>query len=127
MSKLNLQPSRVPFLDARTGEVAREWRVFFEQLGIRVGGTTAPTIPEVSESAQRAAEAAQSAKTAAGAAEIAALLASDSAAFAATQPQAKGPTLDEVVLLVLSLQQTVTNLSQELRRLRDLETYTLGG
>ena len=126
MSKLDRLPARVALVDAQ-GLLTREGTIYLQQLGARVGGTTAPTIPEVSEAAQQAAEAAQVAQAAADAAAEAAQRASDSAAFAATQPQAKGMTVDEVVLLVLSLQQTVTNLSEELRRLRDLETYTFGG
>lgn len=126
MSKLDRLPARVALVDAQ-GLLTREGTIYLEQLGKRVGGANSPTIPEVRESAQQAAEAAQSAQEAAEAAAEAAQRASDSAAFAATQPQDKGLTIDEVVLLVLSLQQTVSNLSQELRRLRDLETYTLGG
>lgn len=126
MSKLDLQPSRVPFLDAR-GEISREWRTYLQQLGTRVGGANAPTITEVGESAAQAVVAAQAAQTAAEAASDSAQEARLGAVFALTEPREKGLTLDEVVLLVLFLQQTVTNLSQELRRLRDIETYTLGG
>lgn len=126
MSKLDRLPARVAFVDA-AGLLTREGAIYLEQLGTRVGGTSAPTIPEVGESAAQAVIAAQAAQTAAEDANVAAQEARVGAVVALTTPREKGLTLDEVVVLVLSLQQTVSNLTQELRKLRDLETYTLGG
>ena len=126
MSKLDRLPARVAFVDA-AGLLTREGTVYLEQLGQRVGGAAAPTIPQVSQSATQAIGAAQAAQEAAEEANAAAQRASDSAAFAASQPRALGITLDQAAVQILALQQAVSNLSQELRKLRDLETYTLGG
>lgn len=126
MSKLDRLPARVAFVDA-AGLLTREGTVYIEQLGQRIGGASAPTIPQVSESAAQAFAAAQAAQEAADEANAAAQRASDSAAFAASQPRAIGMTLEQAVVQILALQQAVSNLSQELRRLRDIETYTFGG
>lgn len=125
-SKLNRIPARVAFVDS-AGLLTREALVFLEQLNMRVGGTTSPTIPEVSGAVNQAVEAAQAAQTAADEAAAAAQEAVDNTALAVTMPQAIGLTLEQVSVQVLALHQAVNSLSNELRRLRDVETYTLGG
>lgn len=125
MSELNAQPNRVALVD-QSGRVTMEWQRFFEQLNTRVGGTKAPTIKEVDASATAAKSAADAAANTANEAKQTALSAEALAHFAHSMPHDKGLTVNDLVPIVLSLQSSVANLSQELGRLRNLETFTMG-
>jgi hypothetical protein len=125
MSELNAQPNRVPLVD-KDGRVTREWQVWLEQLNSRVGGTKAPTIKEIDESATAAKGAADAAANTANEAKQLALDDVVLAHFAHSMPRDKGLTVNDLEPIVLSLQNSVANLSQELARLRNLETFTMG-
>jgi len=125
MSELNAQPNRVPLVD-KNGNVTREWQRWLEQLNGRVGGTKAPTIKEVDASATAAQAAADAAANTANEAKQTGIDAELLANFAHSMPRDKGLTVNDLVPIVLSLQSSVANLSQELARLRNLETFTMG-
>lgn len=124
MSELNAQPNRVPLVD-REGRVTREWQRWLEQLNSRVGGSKAPTIKEIDAAVSAVQSAAEAAALAAEEAMQAASDANDLAQFAQTIPRDKGLTVDDLIPVILGLQSSVANLSQELERLRNLETYSM--
>jgi hypothetical protein len=124
VSELNAQPNRVPLVD-KDGRVTREWQVWLEQLNSRVGGTKAPTIKEIDASATAAKDAADAAASTADEAKQTAISAEMLAHFAHSIPRDKGLTVDDLIPIILSLQSSVANLSQEVARLRNLETYSM--
>jgi hypothetical protein len=44
---LRLLPPRVPLVDPKTGNMSRDWYMFFQQLYERVGGATAPSNADI--------------------------------------------------------------------------------
>lgn len=46
--EVNLQPFRIPLVDAQ-GLMTAPWQRYIQQITIRVGGTTGPSIPDVTK------------------------------------------------------------------------------
>ena len=121
LSRNNWQASIVD----QQGRATPAHQRYLNDLDVRVGGANAPTIKEINTAVLAAQSAANAAALAAEAAQQAAADAYGLAQFAQSTPKDKGITVDDLIPIILSLQSSVANLSQEVARLRNLETYSM--
>jgi hypothetical protein len=121
LSRNNWQASIVD----QQGRATPAHQRYLNDLDFRVGGANAPTIKEINTAVAAAQSAAEAAALSAQVAQQAASGAYGLAQVAQTKPRDKGLTVDDLIPVILSLQSSVANLSQEVARLRNLETYSM--